>query len=92
MSGIWLIQRCINVQQCTSIYIKGLFFLEFGLEGIDSGSHLCIQIETIPETGPTIRRGFFAIAISILIPYTCALYLDTVSKSQVVCSAMPGQQ
>ena len=27
-------ERCINLQQCTSIDIKGLFFLEFGLEGI----------------------------------------------------------
>ena len=36
--------------QCTSMYIKGLFFLEFELEGIDCGSHLCIQIETVPET------------------------------------------
>ena len=33
--------------QCTSIYIKGLFFLEFELEGIDFGSHLCIQIAKI---------------------------------------------
>ena len=48
--------------QCTSIYIKGLFSHEFELEGIDGGSHLCIQIETVPETGPTIRKGFLAIA------------------------------
>ena len=34
-NGIWLNQRCINVQQYASLYIKGLFFFEFGLEGID---------------------------------------------------------
>ena len=38
---------------------KRSFFLEFELEGIDRGSHLSIQIKTVPETGPTIERKDF---------------------------------
>ena len=49
--------------KCTSIYIKGLFFLEFQLEDVDCGSHLCIEIETVPETGPTIRKGFLPLPV-----------------------------
>ena len=55
----------INLQQYTTIYKKGSFFLELGPEGIDRGSHFCVQIETVPETCPTIRKRFLAMSSHI---------------------------
>ena len=65
----------MNINHSLQYIQKGLFFLEFELEGIDCGSHLCIQNETVPETGSTICKGFLAIASSTYVIRTFPLCL-----------------